>query len=198
MSLGILLSGGMDSAALACWKRPEVAFTINYGQVCAEAEIHAASQICKELTIEHEIISVDCSSLGSGDLAGLPPNPIAPVPEWWPFRNQLLITLAAMRAIKLGTQTLLFGSVKSDLIHIDGRKDFFEKISELTSMQEGQLHIVAPAVELTSVELIKHSGIDRPILAWAHSCHVSNFACGNCRGCYKHQAVMAELGYGAY
>jgi 7-cyano-7-deazaguanine synthase len=198
MSVGILLSGGMDSTALAYWKRPDVALTINYGQVCAEAEIQAASQICKELTIEHEIISVDCSSLGSGDLSGLPPDPIAPVPEWWPFRNQLLLTLASMRAIKLGVDTLLFGSVKSDFIHIDGRKEFFEKINDITSLQEGSIHIEAPAVELSSAELIKLSGIERPILAWAHSCHVSNFACGSCRGCYKHQAVMAELGYGAY
>lgn len=198
MSLGILLSGGMDSAALAYWKRPKVAFTINYGQVCAEAEIQAASQICKELTIEHEIISVDCHSLGSGDLSGLPPDPIAPVTEWWPFRNQLLLTLASMRAIKLGIDTLLFGSIKSDFIHTDGRKEFFEKICALTSLQEGGIHIAAPAIELTSTELIKLSGIERPILAWAHSCHVSNFACGSCRGCYKHQAVMAELGYGAY
>ncbi len=28
----ILLSGGMDSIALAYWKRPELAITINYGQ----------------------------------------------------------------------------------------------------------------------------------------------------------------------
>lgn len=198
MSVGILLSGGMDSIALTYWKRPYVALTINYGQVCAEAEIQAATQVCKELTIEHEIISVDCRSLGSGDLSGYPPDPIAPVPEWWPFRNQLLLTLASMRAIKLGVNTLLFGSVKSDFIHIDGRKEFFDKINDLTSLQEGSIHIAAPAVELTSTELIKLSGIERGILAWAHSCHVSNFACGSCRGCYKHQSVMAELGYGTY
>jgi 7-cyano-7-deazaguanine synthase len=198
MSVGILLSGGMDSTALTYWKKPDVALTIDYGQVCAEAEIQAATQICKELTIEHEIISADCRNLGSGDLSGRPPDPIAPVSEWWPFRNQLLLTLASMRSITLGVDTLLFGSVKSDFIHTDGRKEFFEKINDLTSLQEGGIHIAAPAVELTSAELIKLSGIERPILAWAHSCHVSNFACGNCRGCYKHQAVMVELGYGAY
>src|ERR1044072_9868340 len=120
MSVGILLSGGMDSAALACWKKPQVAFTINYGQVCAEAEIHAATKICEELNISHEIISIDCSSLGSGDLAGISPDPIAPVPEWWRFRNQLLLTLPSMRAIKLCVNTLLFGSVNSDFIHADG------------------------------------------------------------------------------
>ena len=33
----LLLSGGMDSIALAFWKRPEIAITIDYGQRAAEA-----------------------------------------------------------------------------------------------------------------------------------------------------------------
>jgi len=28
----ILLSGGIDSAALACWQKPDLAININYGQ----------------------------------------------------------------------------------------------------------------------------------------------------------------------
>lgn len=198
MRLGILLSGGMDSIALAKWKRPSIAFTVNYGQVCAEAELRAAAIICDELGIQHEIIVADCQKLGRGDLAGLPPSALSEIPEWWPFRNQLLITLAAMRAATLGVNTVLLGTVQSDGVHKDGRKEFIEGIDQVVSMQEGGLRIFAPAIDMTSAELIQESGIEMSLLAWAHSCHVSNYACGRCRGCFKHRSTMSAIGYEAY
>lgn len=79
----ILLSGGMDSIALVYWLRPEVAITLDYGQKSAEAEIAAATQVAKYLDIEHYILHIDCSSLGSGDLVGTKPIGDAPVSEWW-------------------------------------------------------------------------------------------------------------------
>src|SRR5579885_818491 len=106
MSIALLLSGGMDSVAIAFWKRPDIAFTINYGQLSAQGEIQAAEAVCDSLEIPHEVITVNCGNLGSGDLSGKLPASVAPVPEWWPFRNQLLLTLAGMRAIAIGANTL--------------------------------------------------------------------------------------------
>jgi 7-cyano-7-deazaguanine synthase len=91
--------------------------------------------------------------------------------------------------------TILFGSVKTDAAHADGSAEFFEKIDGVFSIQEGRLRVVTPAIHLTTAELIKTSGIPISLLAWAHSCHVSAFACSNCRGCSKYRAVMKELGY---
>jgi 7-cyano-7-deazaguanine synthase len=71
MKTALLLSGGMDSVAIAWWKRPDIAITLDYGQKAAEAEIGAAKTICQSLDIEqHHIVRVDCSTLGSGDMAG--------------------------------------------------------------------------------------------------------------------------------
>ena len=195
MSTGILLSGGMDSVCIAYWKRPDIALTINYGQLSAEAEIHAASAVCQSLGIAHEIISIDCRTLGSGDLSGKPPDPLAPFTEWWPFRNQLLLTLAGMRAVALGLKTLLFGSVKTDCIHADGKQEFFEAVDKVFSLQEGEIHFETPAIHLTTAELVRLCNIPISLLAWSHSCNIYNFACGNCRGCAKYYAVMKELGY---
>lgn len=197
MKTALLLSGGMDSIAIAYWKRPDVAFTVDYGQVSAQGEIHAAETVCESLGIPHEVIKTDCSGLGSGDLSGRAPVSLAPVPEWWPFRNQLLLTLAGMRAVSLEVGTLLFGSVKTDNVHADGGAEFFERIDRVFSLQEGNLRVEVPAIHLTTAELIHVSGIPLSLLAWSHSCHVSDFACGNCRGCFKHLAVMKELGYEA-
>lgn len=192
MTTGILLSGGIDSTALAKWKTPRVALTIDYGQLPAQGEIRAARKIAEELGLAHEVLTIDCRVLGSGDLAGVPATTLAPAPEWWPFRNQLLLTIAAARAVALGVEHLLFGSVASDGFHADGRPEFFESMDCLTSLQEGGIRVSAPAITLTSVELIRVSGIKPSLLAWAHSCHKEDFACGSCRGCFKHQAVMSQ------
>lgn len=195
MKSALLLSGGMDSLSLAWWKRPEIAFTVNYGQCAAEAEIAASIAICKRLEIPHETIQVDCRSLGSGDMAGVSANPYAPATDWWPYRNQLLITVTAMRAIALGVDRILIGTVRSDSNHLDGTKEFVDAMSHLLALQEGGLAIEAPAIDMSTAELIYHSGIPSDQLAWAHSCHKANVACGNCRGCNKYFEVFEELGY---
>ncbi len=188
-----MLSGGMDSVAIAYWLRPDVAITVDYGQRAAKAEVVASRYVCSLFGIEHIIVAADCSSLGSGDMAGSAPLADAPVSEWWPFRNQLLATLAGMKAMTIGATELLLGSVASDGTHVDGTRPFYDALDAVMSMQEGRLKVLAPALDMTTAELVRTSGIDRETLAWAHSCHTSNLACGDCRGCYKHQQVTGEL-----
>jgi len=194
-STAVLLSGGMDSSALCVWKPPRAAITIDYGQVCAKAELVAARQICVELGITLHEVSLNGHELGSGDLAGRAASTLAPASDWWPFRNQLLVTAAAMRAVSVGIDHLMLGTVKSDANHTDGTTRFIETMDQLLGLQEGGLRLSAPAIDLTSVKLIQRSRIDIGILCWTHSCHTSNFACGACRGCSKHREVMAGLGY---
>ncbi|MDD5299421.1 MAG: 7-cyano-7-deazaguanine synthase [Gallionella sp.] len=195
MKSALLLSGGMDSLSLAWWKKPDFALTIDYGQLAAAAEIAASATICKRLGILHNIIRIDCSSLGSGDMAGTVTNIHAPASDWWPYRNQLLVTLAAMRAIELGANRLLIGTVRSDGTHKDGTKEFIERLTSLLMCQEGEIIVEAPAINMSTADLIRHSCIPSGYLAWAHSCHKSNVACGNCRGCNKYFEVYDEIGY---
>lgn len=192
----LLLSGGMDSVALALWKRPAHAITIDYGQRAASGELRAACQVCEVLGIRHHVVTADCRSLGSGDMAGTPALAGAPVPEWWPYRNQLLVTLGAMKAILLGASALLVGSVKTDAAHADGRPEFYTAIDRVVALQESGMRVLAPAIEMTTSELIRTVEVDRSLLGWCHSCHVDEYACGRCRGCQKHRAVLKELGYG--
>ena len=198
MRVALLLSGGMDSVALAYWKRPEFAYTIDYGQLAAEGEIRAAAAVCEALGIHHRILFADCREVGAGDMAGRPPSSLAPVSEWWPFRNQLLITLAGAAAISDGINDLLLGAVSTDSVHADGRPEFFERIAELMALQEGEIRVSAPAIAMTSVKLVSVSGVPISVLAWSHSCHVGSLACGQCRGCVKHANTMKCLGHGDY
>ncbi len=190
---GILLSGGIDSICIAYLTKPKVAFTINYGQNAAEAEIDAARYVCKELAIQHEVISVDCSVLGSGDLSEKKELAIAPKSDWWPFRNQLLVTLCASRALALGLDSLITGSVKSDAYHKDGTADFYHRLNDLMVYQEGALKIDAPSLDWTTEQLIEVSKTPNSLLYAAHSCHKANVPCGNCRGCNKYVSIMTEI-----
>lgn len=194
----LLLSGGMDSIAIAYWKRPAIALTIDYGQKPAEAEVDASSAFCKAVGIEHHVLAINCGSIGSGDLAGTPELSMAPESEWWPFRNQLLVTLASAYALQYGMDRLIIGCLRTDGVHADGRPEFIHAMSRLLELQEGSLLLDAPAIAMSAPELVRASRVPFELLAWAHSCHKENFACGHCRGCSKHYETLKELGYEAY
>lgn len=196
MKTALLLSGGMDSISVAWWKRPDVAITIDYGQLAAGAEREASRAICERLGIEHHNVQIDFRSLGSGDMAGAEPNSNAPASDWWPYRNQMLITIAAMKAIGLGIREIILGTVKSDSSHADGTVRFLNSVDGLLSMQEGGIRVSAPAIAMHTAELVRLAGVPASLLAWAHSCHKANVACGNCRGCNKYFEVFSELEHG--
>src|SRR5262245_41817313 len=105
----LLLSGGVDSTAIAAWMKPDHALTISYGPVPAAGEIRASRAIAETLNIPHSVLEADCSAVGSGLMAGTAPDHLAPMPEWWPFRNQLLLTLAAAWAVREPFDVLLVG-----------------------------------------------------------------------------------------
>ncbi|SFJ77292.1 7-cyano-7-deazaguanine synthase [Bosea sp. OK403] len=198
MKAALLLSGGMDSIAIAYWKRPTIAVTVDYGQLPAPAEIRAAAAVCCELDIQHIVVRADLSALGSGDMAGRPAIEVAPLREWWPFRNQMLVTLAAMATLAHGVTHLMLGTLKTDGQHVDGQPGFIDRLDQLLKFQEGGLCLFAPAIELTAEELIRTSKVPGEIIGWAHSCHRSDFACGECGGCRKHYRTMEAIGLGAY
>jgi 7-cyano-7-deazaguanine synthase len=194
----LLLSGGMDSTAVAWAIRPDLAITIDYGQLAAAGEIRAAKSVSEALNLRHRLVSVNCREVGSGDLAGTAASAFAPVSEWWPFRNQLLLTLAAAVALQEGVTTLVLGVVATDGCHADGRIEFFEDMRRVLRGQEGNLKLEVPAITDSTAAFCRRTCVPREILAWAHSCHVWEYACGVCRGCMKHREAMRELGYGEY
>ncbi len=188
---GVLLSGGLDSTALAAWLHPQRAFVVDYGQVCARAERIASQAVAHALNIPITVVGVNCASIGSGDLSGTPSiEGVSPSCEWWPYRNQLLATLVAPLALQQGVTELLFATVQSDSFHKDGTSEFFQKLDDVLRMQEGQLRISAPVIGYSTVELIKLAGVGLELLGWTHSCHTGNEPCGRCRGCVKRASVL--------
>ncbi|WP_459212075.1 7-cyano-7-deazaguanine synthase [Aquimarina rhabdastrellae] len=194
MKKAILLSGGIDSICLAYNIKPDIAYTIDYGQRPAKREIYVSKYICEELKIKHEIISINCNKLGFGSLAGNQiKNHNSPSEEWWPYRNQLIITLALMKCIQDKVTELHLASVKSDNFHKDGTKKFYQLINDLVKYQEGHIKIKCETTDYYSHELAQIYSVPKKLLLMAHSCHISNTSCGKCSGCIKQQRVRYEL-----
>jgi 7-cyano-7-deazaguanine synthase len=190
----LLLSGGLDSAALAFWFRPDVCVTVDYGQKSAAGELAAAESICSELSLPHRVVDVDLSALGSGQMSGCgsPKGVDAAAPEFWPYRNQMLVTLAGMLLQPDGLSEIIIGTVATDL-HADGRRPFLRTLNRLMTLQEGNVAISAPASMMTSVTLLKRSGFPKRLVGVTFSCHLHHYACGQCRGCTKHRQVVERM-----
>jgi 7-cyano-7-deazaguanine synthase len=189
------MSGGLDSAALAWWLRPEVCVTIDYGQKAAQGERAAATALCEAMSLNHRLIEADLSALGSGTMANKAVAPGASAAEFWPYRNQMLVTLASMLLQPEGLTEIIVGSVSTDR-HADGRAPFFRALDSTMRIQEGGVRVSAPARKHSSVTLLQRSGFPKDLLGLTFSCHVHEYACGQCGGCIKHREVV-ETAYSA-
>jgi len=59
-----------------------------------------------------------------------------------------------MAAIKHGCNNVLIGTVVTDQRHMDGSPEFIRSLNETLVLQEGRIRLEAPAVSMTSVELV--------------------------------------------
>lgn len=186
------MSGGLDSTALAWIHRPNLCVTVDYGQRAAEGECVASAALCGQMGLEHLILTIDHSSIGSGNMSNKVPLKAAQGPEFWPYRNQCLITLGAMALVGRGLRELMIGIVSTDL-HADGRAEFVDTMDRLLRLQEGSVRLVAPALQMTGTELLRRSGFPHDLIGLTFSCHTHRYACGQCGGCIKHRETVNDV-----
>lgn len=188
----LLLSGGIESTCLAYQLRPNVCLTIDYGQQQAPGEIRASRNVATFLALPHHILEVNVRALGSGQMAGKAQIAEACIPEFWPYRNQLLVTLAAMKYVGVPQLQVIIGSTKNDFSHVDGRREFVECFSKALAMQEGGVTLLAPAIEFESIDLVRASKVHPDVLDMTFSCFRAEYPCGRCRGCLKNEELRAR------
>lgn len=189
----LLLSGGLDSAALAAWIRPALTLFVDYGQKPREAEARAAHAVAAHLSLPFTSISLPLTALGGGLMHDDTPLPGAPSPEWWPFRNQFLATAGAAVAVQHQLAKVALASVRGDGDrHVDGSEPFYDRLNALMMIQEGGVQVAAPAIHLSTVELLRTVDAERALIGWTVSCHRANQPCGDCPGCWKRELVLAE------
>lgn len=192
----LLFSGGVESTALAYQHRPDQMVTIDYGQRPAPGEVRAARHIAGELDLPHDVVTADIGALGAGDMAGRAEAPHSAVTEAWPFRNQFLVTVAAMAYADRGLREIMIGTVASDRVHADGTPAFLQAIDTLIRCELPGARVAAPAIDMDTATLIRATGVPEELLRWTFSCHRSGTACGHCRGCHKTLELFDTLGLG--
>jgi 7-cyano-7-deazaguanine synthase len=188
MTSALLLSGGIESTCVAFWKRPDFCVTVDYGQVCARTEVEVASAISERLKIKHLVVTA--SPGAKFGLLGATEPLSQDTPEFWPYRNQFLGTVAAMALYDRRVQEIWFGTVKSDTKFLDSSPRFFAAFDSLLSAQEGRIRVRAPALNLSTEQLITLSKTPLSLLGVTFSCHRSHLPCGDCPGCWKQARIL--------
>ena len=189
----LLLSGGLDSAALAALIRPSLTLFVDYGQKPRNAEARAARAVADHLDLPFMFATLPLGDFGGGLMHDDTPMPAAPSPEWWPFRNQFLATAGAAIAVRHQLSKVALASVRGDGDrHVDGSLSFYEHLDVVMRMQEGGVRVEAPVAHLSTVELLREVDAPRSLIGWTVSCHRANEPCGDCPGCWKRELVLAD------
>lgn len=180
----LLLSGGIDSAALAIWEKPQLCLTVDYGQPSFAGELRASQIFAKMIGAEHYVRKMDIYK-SPWESNGL-----------WPFRNQLLITTAAAMFGSEARLNIIFGALSTD-VYADCTAPFVSAMNSLFELQEKKVRVSAPGIELDETELILRSSFPAQMLGSTYSCHRSDLPCGDCPGCDKQTRVRAKLATGS-
>jgi 7-cyano-7-deazaguanine synthase len=181
----LLLSGGIESTALALMEKPDICLTVNYGQPPAVGEIRSSRAICRELGLEHEAIALPVY-VGQR----------SPLMEeggslFWPLRNQLLVTIAGIHFASRNLSEVMIGVVEAD-IYSDCTPSFVDALNCTLEAQEAGFVVSAPAIGMSTLTLLKKAKVPRSLLPLTLSCHVTDYACGSCAGCRKSKTVLKK------
>ena len=105
------------------------------------------------------------------------------------------MTAGASIALRENLTRVIVGSVATDgSRHVDGTAAFYELLDRLIRMQDGAIRVIAPALHLSTAQLLTESGLGEDVLGWTVSCHRADYPCGACPGCRKRTEVLAEIG----
>lgn len=202
----IIVSGGMDSVTLLYEKAEEIgmALSFSYGSNHSANELKFAAYHCEKLGIPHKVVNLDfMKDFGSALTSGADA-----IPEGHydsenmkstvvPFRNGIMLSVAAGYAEAKGFNTLLLASHFGDhSIYPDCRSDFSRAISEAISLGTyGNIKVEAPYAEITKDKIASigaRLGVDYS-KTW--SCYKGGEKhCGKCGTCVERKEAFKIAG----
>ncbi|MEE3259510.1 MAG: 7-cyano-7-deazaguanine synthase [Candidatus Latescibacterota bacterium] len=203
MTTAILLSGGMDSTTLL-WQlkaqnqHPIHAISIDYNQR-HRIELTCATHLARDLAV-HKTIALDLSTIGNSPLTDPALTiPIADAKQQLdtvvPFRNMLLVTLAAAYCETQHITDLYLAPVKDDYpAYRDCRRPFYDNLEK--SLRLGATRDTPFALHTPFINQWKSAVIARGLslgvpYAETHTCYEGQRpACGLCDACAERIAAF--------
>ena len=208
----VLLSGGMDSAAVIAMAQEQGfavhALSVRYGQRHT-SELDAAARVAKaQGVVAHKTVDVDLRSIGGSALtddidvpeAGGPGIPVTYVPA----RNTIMLSVALGWAEVLGASDIFCGVNAVDYSgYPDCRPEFIEAFEKLANVAtkagvEGAgLRIQAPLLRMSKADIVREGvrlGVDFAQTVSCYQADAQGRACGHCDACRLRAAGFADAG----
>ncbi|QRD59233.1 7-cyano-7-deazaguanine synthase QueC [Xanthomonas citri] len=208
----VLLSGGMDSAAVIALAQEQgfavYALSVRYGQRHT-SELDAAARVAAaQGVIAHKVVDVDLRSIGGSALtddievpdAGGDGIPVTYVPA----RNTIMLSLALGWAEVIGANDLFCGVNAVDYSgYPDCRPEFvraFEVLANLATkagVEGAGLRVHAPLQFLSKADIVREGvrlGVDFGVTVSCYRADADGRACGHCDACRLRAAGFADAG----
>ncbi|WP_259152238.1 MULTISPECIES: 7-cyano-7-deazaguanine synthase QueC [unclassified Xanthomonas] len=208
----VLLSGGMDSAAVIALAQEQgfavYALSVRYGQRHT-SELDAAARVAAaQGVVAHKVVDVDLRSIGGSALtddievpdAGGDGIPVTYVPA----RNTIMLSLALGWAEVVGANDLFCGVNAVDYSgYPDCRPEFvraFEVLANLATkagVEGAGLRVHAPLQFLSKADIVREGvrlGVDFGLTVSCYRADAAGRACGHCDACRLRAAGFADAG----
>ncbi|MCL4429277.1 MAG: 7-cyano-7-deazaguanine synthase QueC [Candidatus Bathyarchaeota archaeon] len=201
----VVLSGGPDSATVACWAKTQgyqiYPITFNYGQIAVK-ETQAAQKIAEKLGATTKII--DLSALkdifsGTTSLVNrkIPLTAEFSAPIIVPFRNAIFLSTAVAYAVTVGAKYIFYGAQGSDEPYYpDCRRDFYEAFEKAARLGTDQEIIVRAPFSSQKKSYLINKGAELGVpfeLTW--SCYRDGEVhCGRCESCVNRKKAFQDAG----
>lgn len=209
----VLLSGGMDSAAVVAIAREQGfavhALSVRYGQRHT-SELDAARRVAEALgVVAHKVVDVDLRSIGGSaltdDAIDVPEAGGEGIPSTYvPARNTIMLSLALGWAEVLGASDLFCGVNAVDYSgYPDCRPEFiaaFERLANLATkagVEGAGLRVHAPLQFLSKADIVREGvrlGVDFGLTVSCYQADDQGRACGHCDACRLRAAGFADAG----
>ena len=208
----VLLSGGMDSAAVIAIAREQGfavhALSVRYGQRHT-SELDAAADVARALgVVAHKTVNVDLRSIGGSALtddidvpeAGGEGIPVTYVPA----RNTIMLSVALGWAEVLGASDIFCGVNAVDYSgYPDCRPEFIQAFQSLANLAtkagvEGAgIQVHAPLQFLSKADIVREGvrlGVDFGLTVSCYNADEQGRACGHCDACRLRAQGFADAG----
>ncbi len=175
----VLYSGGVDSTVVAVQAihaglTPDLLF-IDYGQPARRAERHAATQISAKLELRLRTLVVD----------GVHPPSRGEIP----FRNALLITVAAAAVPTAGTIVI---GIHGGTGYADCTPEFISQMQAVFGLHGGDRpELVGPLIRYQKPDVLAIAADLQIPFELTHSCESGDSPCGTCNSCLDRGSVGA-------
>ncbi|MDH4908972.1 7-cyano-7-deazaguanine synthase QueC [Xanthomonas euvesicatoria] len=208
----VLLSGGMDSAAVIALAQEQgfavYALSVRYGQRHT-SELEAAARVAAaQGVVAHKVVDVDLRSIGGSALTDdidVPDAGGGGIPVTYvPARNTIMLSLALGWAEVVGANDLFCGVNAVDYSgYPDCRPEFvraFEVLANLATkagVEGAGLRVHAPLQFLSKADIVREGvrlGVDFGLTVSCYRADADGRACGHCDACRLRAAGFADAG----